>query len=1062
MNSYDHLKVVVASPSDVKKERDSLEEIIKKVNTNIAHDSGLHLDVVRWENDAYAGFHIDGPQGLIDTVLKIEDCDIFIGIFWKKFGTPTKKDGMTGTEHEFKKAYEAWKNNKKNKPHIMIFFNHRKYFPANTKESEQQTAVLKFRENFPEEGLWWRYDGINNFKELVEGQIIRYLKNCEKEPKSRVPVSIDSKVPKFPENPVFIGRKEYIDNKIKNLLKNPGSRVSIVGIGGSGKSQLAFKALHQYYKEAITDLVVVVYLSEIASTISTEDNYHDKSNRLTVLSFRRFLDAIGSELIKQSILQISEQDFEQLDIKKCKSIVYNALETKKHPILYCDNFETLSNAVEEERKGDNNEEIKEIFNFLNKEISSNASILVTSRNVKNFLSKENRINLKGLKIEEGMQVFIEHASTYQQHFSNPDNKKTKFLKTLITKTDGHPLSIEILAKTYEGGGEEELQTMSETLGKQRDNPLSSEERHENLYKCFNYSIERLDESLKMLLPKTTILHSPFPSEAVEKIFGIQESRGLLVALYNKSLLSRMEGDEYGSFNDKFWLYSLHSALRNYLEDKYKDLILKIETESLAYFYNYYYNLVKSTYDAWRKDDHKDFIRQFVQMTKSENNDYDRAIEFATNIGRKEKLGKQNGAVIATHLGLIYRELGYYDRSLVYHKKALEIHQALEDRVGMAIDYGYMGLVYHHKGQLDDALQYHKKALEIHQALEDRVSMARAYGNMGLVYYSKGQLDDALQYHKKALEIDESLGDRVGMAIDYNDMGLVYDSKGQLDDALQYHKKALEIHQALEDRVGMAIDYGYMGMGYYSKGQLDDALQYHKKALEIQEALGDWIWMAATNYGNMGRVYYSKGQSDDALQYLKKALEIQEVLGDRVGMARAYGNMGLVYYSKGQLDDALQYHKKALEIQEVLEDRVGISKDYANMGRVYYSKGQLDDALQYHKKALEIQEVLGDRVGMARAYGNMGLVYYSKGELDDALQYHKKALEIDESLGDIVNLVQDYCNIGNVYLAKSDKNQSIIAANNAFKIVKEFEDTTGNKHLFANKVEELISLLKVKI
>ena len=199
------------------------------------------------------------------------------------------------------------------------------------------------------------------------------------------------------------------------------------------------------------------------------------------------------------------------------------------------------------------------------------------------------------------RVFTEHASTYQQHFSNPDNKKTEFLKTLVTKTGGHPLSIEILAKTYEGGGEEELQTMSETLGKQRDNPLSSEERHENLYKCFNYSIERLDESLKMLLPKTTILHSPFPSEAVEKIFGIQESRGLLVALYNKSLLSRMEGDEYGSFNDKFWLYSLHSALRNYLEDKYKDLILKIETESLAYFYNYYYNLVKSPYDAWGKE-----------------------------------------------------------------------------------------------------------------------------------------------------------------------------------------------------------------------------------------------------------------------------------------------------------------------------------------------------------------------------------------------------------------------------------------------------------------------------
>jgi hypothetical protein len=44
-----HLKVVVASPNDVQRERDSLEEIIKKVNNNYAQDWGLHLDVVRWE-----------------------------------------------------------------------------------------------------------------------------------------------------------------------------------------------------------------------------------------------------------------------------------------------------------------------------------------------------------------------------------------------------------------------------------------------------------------------------------------------------------------------------------------------------------------------------------------------------------------------------------------------------------------------------------------------------------------------------------------------------------------------------------------------------------------------------------------------------------------------------------------------------------------------------------------------------------------------------------------------------------------------------------------------------
>src|SRR5216684_4466242 len=97
------LRIVVASPGDVKEERKILEEVVTALNREIAEDHDLVIKFSGWEFDAYPGFHINGPQGLIDLVLQIENCDLFIGIFWTRFGTATF-DAKSGTEHEFRKA----------------------------------------------------------------------------------------------------------------------------------------------------------------------------------------------------------------------------------------------------------------------------------------------------------------------------------------------------------------------------------------------------------------------------------------------------------------------------------------------------------------------------------------------------------------------------------------------------------------------------------------------------------------------------------------------------------------------------------------------------------------------------------------------------------------------------------------------------------------------------------------------------------------------------------------------------------------------------------------------
>ncbi|MFL6275982.1 MAG: COR domain-containing protein [Blastocatellia bacterium] len=167
-------RIVVASPSDVQPERDVLPSVIEEINRGVAADHGLYLVLARWETDTYPGFHLEGPQGLIDPILRITDCDLLIGIFWKRFGTPTA-DGKTGTEHEFNLAYEAWQE--KGSPQIFVYFNQKPYTPKSAAEVEQWKQVLAFRDKFPKEGLWWPYKGKPSFEKLVRNHLTNYIRS---------------------------------------------------------------------------------------------------------------------------------------------------------------------------------------------------------------------------------------------------------------------------------------------------------------------------------------------------------------------------------------------------------------------------------------------------------------------------------------------------------------------------------------------------------------------------------------------------------------------------------------------------------------------------------------------------------------------------------------------------------------------------------------------------------------------------------------------------------------------------------------------------------------------
>lgn len=103
------VRVVVVSPGDAAAERKAVVSVVDELNRRVAPAQGCWLSVWRWETDARPGLHLEGPQGLIDERMAIGDADVVIGIFWKRFGTPTG-DADSGTEHELRRAWAAWRS----------------------------------------------------------------------------------------------------------------------------------------------------------------------------------------------------------------------------------------------------------------------------------------------------------------------------------------------------------------------------------------------------------------------------------------------------------------------------------------------------------------------------------------------------------------------------------------------------------------------------------------------------------------------------------------------------------------------------------------------------------------------------------------------------------------------------------------------------------------------------------------------------------------------------------------------------------------------------------------
>lgn len=211
-------RIFLSSPGDCVEERSTVHAVVVRMNADPLVSGFTHLEVIAWDWGAGVPLEaLSSPQTSVNRHLPTpDDCDLFLGIFNCRFGTPLpgrefrKLDGalyQSGSEYEFHRAWEARRRGL-SQPEILMYRKQQELPGCEDVEQWKKLEAFFQQPPFMENGQWTgavdRYQSPDEFARKLEGHLRRLLSQ-------RQPGSL----------PIF---RDWLNNQASLLAANAGPR----------------------------------------------------------------------------------------------------------------------------------------------------------------------------------------------------------------------------------------------------------------------------------------------------------------------------------------------------------------------------------------------------------------------------------------------------------------------------------------------------------------------------------------------------------------------------------------------------------------------------------------------------------------------------------------------------------------------------------------------------------------------------------------------------------------------------------------------------------------------
>ncbi len=371
---------------------------------------------------------------------------------------------------------------------------------------------------------------------------------------------------------------------------------------------------------------------------------------------------------------------------------------------------------------------------------------------------------------------------------------------------------------------------------------------------------------------------------------VQETEG-------KLLLHPLMRESLQAHQDQKLKEEVHSFMRTYYSDQLKSIdIRKITSEHENILTEVFYH-AKESLDAeelceWFISVSNPFYRAaFWQLISPLYEEILQILE--VNVSPEHLLV----GVTLNYLGILYTNMGEYEKALPLYQRALEIVEKVlgTQHPDVATTLNNLAGLYRQMGEYEKALPFYQRALEIYEKVlgTQHPDVAQTLNNLAGLYRHMGEYEKALPLYQRALEIREKvLGTQhPDVAQTLNNLAGLYRQMGEYEKALPLYQRALEIYEKVlgTQHPDVATTLNNLALLYRQMGEYEKALLLYQRALEIVEkVLGTQHPDVATTLNNLAELYESMGEYEKALPLYQRALEIREkVLGRNTQMLQQH-------------------------------------------------------------------------------------------------------------------------------------------------------------------------------